>query len=69
MLYSPSALAMDTFSLIGTNYDVGECGATLENEHGIRLARLCLPLANYRGAIILLHASIKAATDRDSHRG
>ena len=41
-----SALAMHALGLVGTDNDVGERGAVLEDENGVRFARLLLLLAH-----------------------
>lgn len=43
---SPSSLAVDTLGLVGTDDDVGERRAILEDKHGVLLASLTLALAD-----------------------
>lgn len=42
----PLSLAVDTLSLVWANYNVGESGTILKDEHGIRLASLRLSSTN-----------------------
>jgi hypothetical protein len=48
----PLSLAVDTLSLVWTNYNVGERGTILKDEHGIRLTSLRLSSTN-RGCMLL----------------
>jgi hypothetical protein len=43
---SPCSSAVNAFGLVGTDDDIGKRGAVLENENGVRLARLRLALAD-----------------------
>lgn len=74
IVQSTSAQAVDTLAVIGTNNDIRQRCAVLEEEDGIRITTLCLVVTRGRATIVLIHAAVEAGPrcnrlDRRGDRG
>lgn len=60
IVQSTSAQAVDTLAVVGTNNDIRQGRAVLEEEDGIRVTTLCLFATRGWATIVLIHAAVEA---------